>query len=255
MCGGKCRPTRRSIGRAETAAFVFSVGTGAPVNSALAVIGSTVVTSDHLPTPEQWGHRTPEAAPDEIIDAVVTLTERATSSYCALPEGPEPCGDRDRYSRVSVTIPLTSTLFDQLMNGAAGYRAHYSVSVDAGEEFNRRLVDAVAPIIANSELLYRDKFDQLLCRRSLLGPFSKFWYPKDLTDPCAQARLLLLNEELRISRWVEYWSAMATPRTGILAPIPESLSVLLNGSFVDEAGATYEQKPGRSKQIFDTGWT
>ncbi|NMG43813.1 hypothetical protein GPA22_08725 [Aromatoleum toluvorans] len=208
-----------------------------------------------LPSSELWGHHSPEASPDEIIDALVTQTERAIRGYCALPEGPEPCGDRDGYFRVSVTIPLTSTLFDQLMNGANGYRAHYSVSVEAGEAFNRRLVDAVAPIIACSETLYGDKFDQPLCRKSLLGPFSKFWYPKELTDPSAQAELLELKEELRIPRWMEYWRTMEKPRKGLLAPIPEGLSVLLNGTFVDEAGAAYEQKPNRSRQIFDTGWT
>ena len=227
----------------------------APAIELLGVIGSAVVTRVLLPSPEQWGHGSPQAAPDEIIDAVVTQTEQAIREYSALPEGPEPCRDRDGYSRVSVTIPLTPTLFDQLMNGATGYRAHYSVSVEAGEEFNRRLVDAVAPIIASSGQLYGDRFDELLCHRSLLGPFSKFWYPKELTDPSAQAELLKLKEELRISRWVEYWRTMATPRKGLLVPIPESLSVLLNGSFVDEAGAAYEQKPNRSEQIFDTGWT
>lgn len=141
------------------------------------------------------------------------------------------------------------------MNGATGYRAHYSVSVEAGEDFNRRIVEAVAPIIVGSEQLYEDRFDRLLCNRSLLGSFSKFWYPKELTDPSAQAELLKFGEELRISRWVEYWSAMAKPRKGLLAPIPESMSVLLNGTFIDNAGEAYEQKPTRSRQIFETGWS
>jgi len=208
-----------------------------------------------LPSPTQWGHHSPEATPDEIIDGLRLQTAQAIRDFSALPEGPEPCRDRDGYFRVSVTIPLTHTLFDQLMNGATGYRAHYSVSVEAGENFNCRLVEAIAPIIVGSEQLYQDQLDQLLCNRSLLGPFSKFWYPKELTDPSAQSELLKFEEELRISRWVEYWSAMAKPRKGILAPVPESLSVLLNGTFVDKAGEAYEQKPNRSRQICDTGWT
>jgi hypothetical protein len=208
-----------------------------------------------LPSPTQWGHHSPEATPDEIIDGLRLQTAQAIREFSALPEGPEPCRDRDGYFRVSVTIPLTHTLFDQLMNGATGYRAHYSVSVDAGENFNRRLVEAIAPIIVGSEKLYQDQLDQLLCNRSLLGPFSKFWYPKELTDPSAQSELLKFEEELRISRYVEYWSAMAKPRKGLLAPVPESLSVLLNGTFVDKAGGAYEQKPNRSRQICDTGWT
>jgi len=213
------------------------------------------MTTALLFSSEQWGHHSPEIEPDEIIEAVVSETERALSSYFVLPEGPEPCRDRAGYFRVSVTIPMPITLFDQLMNGVTGYRAHYSVSVEAGEEFNRRLVEAIAPMIVSSEQLYSDKFAPSFCRSSLLGSFSKFWYPKELTDPSAQAELLKFEEELRISKWVQYWSTMDKPRKGLLAPIPESLSVLLNGTFVDEAGTPYEQKPHRSKQIFDTGWT
>lgn len=208
-----------------------------------------------LPSPTRWGHHSPEATPDKIIEGLATQTAQATREFSALPEGPEPCRDRDGYFRVSVTIPLTRTLFDQLMNGATGYRAHYSVSVEAGEDFNRRIVEAVAPIIVGSEQLYEDRFDRLLCNSSLLGPFSKFWYPKELTDPSAQAELLKFGEELRISRWVEYWGAMAKPRKGLLAPIPGNMSVLLNGTFIDHAGEAYEQKPTRSRQIFETGWT
>ena len=208
-----------------------------------------------LPSPTQWGHHSPEATPDEIIDRLTAQTAHAIQKFSALPEGPEPCRDRDGYFRVSVTIPLTCTLFDQLMNGATGYRAHYSVSIEAGKNFNRRLVEAIAPIIVASEQLYQDRFDRLLCNGSLLGPFSKLWYPKELTNPSAQSELLNFEEELRISRWVEYWSARAKPRKGLLAPVPESMSVLLNGTFVDKASEAYEQKPNRSRQIFDTGWT
>lgn len=208
-----------------------------------------------LPSPTQWGHPSPEATPVEIIDGLTAQTADAIREFSALPEGPEPCRDRDGYFRISVTIPLTRTLFDQLMNSATGYRAHYSVSIEAGEIFNRRLVEAIAPIIANSEQLYQDRFDRLLCNRSLLGPFSKFWYPKELTDPSAQFELLKFEEELRISRWVEYWRTMERPRKGLLAPVPESMSVLLNGTFVNKVGEVYEQKPNRSRQIFDTGWT
>ena len=213
------------------------------------------MTTAVLPTPKQWGHHSLEIEPVEIIEAVVTETERALCSYSVLPEGPEPCRDRAEYSRVSVTIPLSITLFDQLMNGATGYRAHYSVSVEAGEEFNRRLVDAIAPMIVSSERLYSDRFTSSICHLSLLGSFSKFWYPKELTDPSAQAKLLEFDEELRVLRWIQHWSAMEKPRKGLLAPIPDSFSVLLNGTFVDTAGQVYEQKPQRSKQIFDTGWT
>lgn len=208
-----------------------------------------------LPSPTEWGHTPPKATPEEIVEAAVAQAEQAVRDFSALPEGPEPCNDRAGHFRVSVTIPLTHTVFDQLMNGPTGYRAHYSASVEAGEEFNRRLVEAIAPITVRSVHLYSERFNLLLCRRSLLGPFSKFWYPKELTDPSAQEELLKFKEELRVERWVQYWSAMARPRKGLLAPTPENPSVLLNGTFVNKVGEAYEQKPNRSKQIFETGWT
>jgi hypothetical protein len=208
-----------------------------------------------LPSPSQWGHRSRDATPAEIVKHLVEQSEQAIREYSVLPEGPEPCNDRDGYFRASVEIPITPTLFDQLMNGAVGYRAHYSIGVEYGEDFNRRLVDAVAPIIVRSENLYRDKFDQMFCQRSLLGPFSKFWFPKELTDPSAQSQLLTFKAELQVSQWVNYWRGRPKPRKGLLVPVPESMSVLLNGTFVNAAGEVYEQKPSRSKQIFDTGWT
>jgi hypothetical protein len=208
-----------------------------------------------LPSSTQWGHHSRDATSDEIVEGLTTQTAQAIREFSALLEGPEQCRDRDSYFRVSITIPLTRTLFDQLMNGATGYRAQYSVSIEAGEDFNRRLIEAIAPIIVVAEQLYKDRFDRLLCSTSLLGPFSKFWYPKELTDPSAQTELLKFKEELRISRWIEYWSAMAKPRKGLLAPVPENMSLLLNGTFVNKAGGVYEQKPTRSRQIYDTGWT
>jgi|SRR5712691_438637 len=208
-----------------------------------------------LASPSQWGHRSQDVTPTDIVKHLVEQAEQAICEYSVLPEGPEPCNDRDGYFRASVEIPIKSTLFDQLMNGATGYRAHYSIGVEDGEDFNRRLVEAVAPIIVHSENLYGDKFDEVFCQRSLLGPYSKFWFPKALTDPSAQSELLKFKEELRVVRWLSYWQGRPKPRKGLLAPVPESTSVLLNGTFVNAAGEVYEQKPGRSKQIFDTGWT
>jgi hypothetical protein len=208
-----------------------------------------------LPEPSEWGHQSLPIAPAEIVERLREQAEQAIHDYSALPEGPAPCNDREGYFRVSVMIPLTTTLFDQLMNGATGYRAHYSVGIECGENFNRSLVEAVAPIIVHSEHLYRDKFDQVLCQRSLLGPFSKFWFSNELTDPSAQNQLLKLKEELRVSQWVTYWRTRPKPRKGLLVPVPDSASILLNGTFVNAAGEAFEQKPGRSKQIFDSGWT
>lgn len=181
--------------------------------------------------------------------------EAALGDYSALPDEREPCRDAKGYFRTSVEIPLSTILADQLMNGPTGYRAHYSVSVEAGERFNRKLVEAVAPLVIEAEDLYRDRFDRRFCRRSLLGPFSKFWYPKQLTDPNAQPHLLTLDEVLLHPRWVNYWRMRLKPHKGLLAPISEPCSILLNGTFVSGDGKVYEQKPSRLQQLFESGWT
>ena len=208
-----------------------------------------------LPTASVWGYRATAISPASLVERVAAETERAVDEYAVLPEGPDPCNESPGYERVSAVIPLTAKLFGQLMNGRTGYRAHYSVSVAAGERFNRVLVEQLAPIIVRATQRYRDKFSTELCAASLLGPHSKFWFTRQLTDPSAQAQLLQQPEVIRVPRWSEYWRTRPQPRKGLLAPTPEPCAVLLNGSFVNVAGRYYEQKPGRSKELFKCGWT
>jgi hypothetical protein len=208
-----------------------------------------------MPTASEWGYQPQKISPDELVTAVSEAVEAALSECRALPDGREPCTDADGYFRASVEIELPTMLANQLMNGPTGYRAHYSISVEAGERFNRKLVEAVAPLVIEAEDLYRDRFDRRFCCRSLLGPFSKFWYPKQLTDPNAQAHLLTLDEVLLHPRWVDYWRMRPKPHKGLLAPISEPCSILLNGTFVSDEGKVYEQKPCRSQQLFESGWT
>ena len=140
-----------------------------------------------LPTPAAWGHHTVPITPAEIVGQLTQETKQAIKLYDVLPDGPEPCRDAPDYERVSVTLRLPETLFDQLMNGATGYRAHYSAGVETGEKFNRELVKAIAPLLVEAEHLYQDKFSRVFCQRSLCGSFTKLWYSKELTDPSAQA--------------------------------------------------------------------
>lgn len=207
-----------------------------------------------LPSACEWGYPTQKISPDELVTAVSEAVAAALLNYCALPDGPKTCCDKEGYSRVSIEIPLPTTLADQLMNGRTGYRAHYSISIEAGERFNRQLVKDVAPLVIEAEHLYEGKFDREFCRRSMSGRFSKFWYPKELTDPSAQASLTF-SAVITHTRWAEYWRTKPEPHKGLLAPISEGSSILLNGTFVDHDGNDYEQKPDRSQQLFESGWT
>lgn len=202
-----------------------------------------------------WGHDIPAIDAEQLVSLLAKETADALANYSALPIGPFECERRSGYSRLSIEIPLSEALFDQLMNGPSGYRAHYAAGVKYGEAFNRILVDTIAPLVVAAEDLYADKFDRQYCQRSLLGTFSKFWYTGSLTDPSARDLLLRFKEELLVRNWKTFWSNHERPRKGLLAPIPEQPAVLLNGTFVDDTGAEFDQKPRRSQELYERGWT
>jgi hypothetical protein len=199
---------------------------------------------------QSWGYETPPIQPLEIVEKVKQESARAIADWAALPDE-EPCHDKLGYRRVSVAIPISAPLFHQLMNGPTGYRAHYAQGIAAGEDFNRKLVEAIAPLFIQSEQLCQ--FDHRLCQCSLLGCFSKIWFSKDITDRNYEHRLLELAEVLVVPQWQAYWKQFPKPWKGLLAP--ESPSIVLNGTFVSDDGIVYEQKPGRSKELFESGWT
>lgn len=224
-------------------------GTRKRVARTLGVMGESV-----LPSPLQWGHKTASVSPGGLIASVAQATNTALANYVALMDDREPCCSADGYFRVSIEIPLSRPLADQLMNGSTGYRAHYAASVTSGESFNRALVQAIAPLVIEAAWLYERFFPKEFCARSLLGRFSKLWYPKELTDPSAQA-LGALKPTIRYPRWVRYWHALPAPHKGLLAPVSEGASVLLNGTFVCDDGSDFEQKPDRSQELYERGWT
>jgi uncharacterized membrane protein YsdA (DUF1294 family)/cold shock CspA family protein len=161
-----------------------------------------------------WGHPAKPANPSDIIAALRSQAQRGIAAFDVLPEGPIACNDKSGFSRVSVLIPLEAELFDQLMNGNSGYRAYYAAGLEYGEAFNRALVEAVGPCIVEAEHLYSDHFDRAYCQSSLLGRFSKFWYPKSISDKSAESALLRFREELQVPAWQAYWRNRPPPRKG-----------------------------------------
>jgi hypothetical protein len=205
-----------------------------------------------LPDQDSWGYDTPPISSEDLIQELARCTCEGLAGFEALPEY-ESCNDLAGYHRVAIEIPVGAKLADQLLNGNTGYRAHYSVSVSSGEQFNKLLVSAIAPLVEIEESLYSDKFSRHFCRASLQGSHSKFWYSKSTTDPSQQDGLMALDEVIRVCRWRNYWADKSQPRKGILAPKCES--ILFNGTFVAEDYTTeYEQKPERSKELFRKGW-
>ena len=208
-----------------------------------------------LPTIRQWGHVVSSISPRELVSEFGRLAESAIASFDALPDGPEPCNDKAGYHRVCVTIPLPRLFFDQLMNGHTGYRAHYAADIGGGERFNHQLVAGIVSTFIESQQLHEIDF---LARSALT--LSSVHLPRFGTQSSSPIRaandyLSTLPEAIQLPRWKQYWHFKDGPHKGLLAPILEGTSVLLNGSFVNQAGEAYEQKPGRSQQLFDSGWT
>ncbi len=210
-----------------------------------------------LPSPEEWGHRAleAEATPDEIVREFVGQTEHAVHKSAVKLGDPERCKDRRGYYRATFTIPVTPGLFDQLMNSANGYRAHYSVSIEAGEEFNRRLLQSIGPMIIFSENIYKASLDRYQCNSSLLGAYSYFWYPKELNGFRAKRKLQCCEEELQVPRWAEHWKNTAGPRKGLIAPVPENTVLQIYGTFINHMCDPYDQEPDRARTLHETGWT
>jgi hypothetical protein len=99
--------------------------------------------------------------------------------------------------------------------------------------------------------LYADRYSTSDFSRSLLGRFSKLWFPKSLTDEDNTKNLKNLQERIAAPRWMSYWHNRATPRKGLQAPACDE--ILLNGTFINEDG-DFEQKPSRSKDLWERGW-
>ena len=160
------------------------------------------------------------------------------------------------FCRVSANIPIKAELFNQFFNGRTGYRAQYYESVETGESFNGSVVDLMTGVILQNRRLLTEAVSPELCEKSLGGPHTKVWFPKEVTSPDYEPELLLLSETIRAQRWVDYWRSRSRPRKGLLAPRPAEPAILLNGTFVNPNDwSVWNQKPDRSRQVFESGWT
>ena len=145
----------------------------------------------------------------------VSCRDRTGHRKLWLPSAKDPCNDCPGHSRVCVTIPLGRVLFDQLMNGPMGYRAHYALSIEAGEAFNRELVSGVVPQLVKAEHLYCDLFSVAHCADSLSGPYSKLWFPKQFTDPSVPFDYANWPEVISIPSRCAHWRELPKPRKGL----------------------------------------
>jgi hypothetical protein len=206
-----------------------------------------------------WGYRaSQELSPIEILKRLAAEILRAIDNWGLASVDLEQASDaaHSGFQRVNAQIPVSADLFDAFFNGQSGYRAQYAISVAEGERFNRSAIDLLAPILVPLEDRYFGDFDRDFCARSIGSLHTKLWFPKSISDPIREGYLATLPEEISVSRWRRWWEHRSPPRKGLLAPNFEEPAVLLNGTFIRPVdGAIWDQKPGRSVELHERGWT
>jgi hypothetical protein len=206
----------------------------------------------------QWGYVSPHPAkqPLEIAEQLAREVRDGIKRHEILSIDRQTADDNPGFERVYANLALSGELFDLLLNGPCGYRARYFVSEQTGEAYNRLLVETIAPILIENKQLYTAGVTEELCRRSLYGRHTKFWFSKEVTSPSYEPHLATLTEVIHVDRWRSFWRGKPRPHKGLLAPIPDDPCVLLNGTFLRPSDwCDWEQKPDRSHQIWAKGWT
>ena len=188
---------------------------------------------------------------------LVDETRKAVSDYTFLGISIDPATDPDHqdFKRITAEIPVSRQFFDAFLSGRGGYRAQYALGVEPGERFNRVAADALAGVLIPLEKYYLGDLDRALCERSFNGPHTKLWFPKEVSAVEHADYLSDLPETICWAPWTTYWAKKTPPRKGLLAPQPEATSILINGTFVESVGWNFwNQKPGRSQELNDSGW-
>ena len=117
-----------------------------------------------------------EVSPDELLERVydeaMAAADKGEVSLCW-----EPCQRRTGFFRAASTIRLREATFDLLLNGRMGYRGQYYLSLAAGREFNRKLVDLLSGPIERAFKVVGSRLDCELVdvQRSLREKDSKVW--------------------------------------------------------------------------------
>ncbi len=205
----------------------------------------------------QWGHGSPIKKSDLIAELRTEVkTAVGTFAFDALNDEISTDAEHPNFVRVVGSIPVSMRFFDAFFHGPSGYRAEYAKSVQAGERFNIAVVTEICQVIRTNGNRYVGNRSSEIVAASLRGPYSKVWLPKGMTDPAESGWDNSEISSIRWSPWVNHWSGKAAPHKGILAYTPARPEILLNGTFVHELTVQpWNQKPSRSREIHETGWT
>lgn len=180
---------------------------------------------------------------------------------------------KEKCPRITVQIPVSPMLYDHFYNGRRGYRSHYWVAPDDGNDFDNKVVCLLRQTISShmppkidgrkievsTDKGTRSDLDVGSCPisrefvlRSLAPEASKAWICERLitgkVGPLESQAFGVFGPRLIVEKWKD-------SADGLRAPCGKWLD--FKGGFVDATGKVTPSKKRnhRAKQIHDTGWT
>ena len=149
-------------------------------------------------------------------------------------------------NRASFTLKVEPTAYDAFFNSPKGYRAQYAISPSAGETANRRLLDALEPLLMRTAAA-QNSVPSSLVLKSLRCVDAKVWIDElEVEDQLSDPKPAIAYDA---------WEFDSLDGQGLRAPVGTRLEV--KGGWLDAHGDERRDslKASRSVQISRTGYS
>ena len=199
----------------------------------------------HLTDQDRLNRLCEQVRPEDIIDRIID-----DISPCRINSQITHCRDRTGFLRYEAEIEINKDLYDLFFHGCSGYRAQYYSGIDYGENYNKRTIRKLFPILAKLEAEHPHLS---LISNSLLQSDSKItWYNSN-------DGLLYHGREdiLKPLLWVNYWQGQPsnTIPMGYKDFMLDNCRLFVKGAFVNQHGDMHITKPNRAIELHQSGWT
>lgn len=203
-----------------------------------------------------------EAEPDRLL--LLSQPRPALELSAALREGLcLVCYHRDlrqgdpSFQRAVFCCTVAEPLFDWFFNASTGYRGAYFESPDLGSQFNRILLNDLAPQLAAWAGACHHEVDKEWIHCSLRGTSAKVWLAEHpgLCPACAGewSSSTASDLEIKNGRWENashvhaMWGRQA----------PKLTKIRFFGAFIDSGGNEWvaPRKSNRAQHIWEHGWS
>lgn len=186
----------------------------------------------------------------ELIDA---LKVSSVACFHCEPKQRDPS-----YCRATFCLDAGPELFDAVFNTASGYRGAYFDDPNAGLAANRRLLDALSPVLVQWAMARDPSINHARLVESMSLPSAKLWLAEDQVSLCRScaggwSSSYVASMHIENGRWEQ--SSHTHAVWGRQAPELSKLRIL--GGFVNESHQEWvaDHKIARAKHIWEHGWT